>query len=278
MQKNKIIQLSDRNSVRNDAFFVMIAAFLMLLENFFFAQQNNRVLSLAVYSAAVALAAYKFVVNGVFALLNKKLTDDLVITLAIVCAFATGYYITAVLTAVIFRFTAVVLCMINAASNRRYLQNEGVNLSYTVYKKDGTEKFLPAGQISPGSLILIRDGQILFADGTIVGGEQDGEPVAAGPVFYHGKDFQMRVSKAYDIVVRFEQAYDGKRSGLERLLHTLAFWYTPVVFILAVLCAVVSIISGDLPTVWLHRAAVLLSAAGLSSFLKVLSGHQMFPN
>lgn len=271
MQKNKIIQLSDRNSVRNDAFFVMIAAFLMLLENFFFAQQNNRVLSLAVYSAAVALAAYKFVINGVFALLNKKLTDDLVITLAIVCAFATGYYITAVLTAVIFRFTAVVLCMINAASNRRYLQNEGVNLSYTVYKKDGTEKFLPAGQISPGSLILIRDGQILFADGTIVGGEQDGEPVAAGPVFYHGKAFQMRVSKAYDIAVRFEQACDGKRSGLERLLHTLAFWYTPVVFILAVLCAVVSIISGDLPTVWLHRAAVLLSAAGLSSFLKVLS-------
>ena len=271
MSKNNIIQLSNRNSVRNDAFFVMIAAFLMLLENFFLAQQNNGVLSLAIYTLAVAVAAYKFVVNGVFALLNKKLTDDLVMTVAIICVFATGYYITAVLTAVIFRFAAVVLCMLNTASNRRYLQNEGVNLSYTVYKKTGVEKTLPADQIGAGSLILIRDGQVLFADGTVVGGDRDGEPIVAGPVFYHGESFQMRVSKAYDICVRFEQACDARRSGMERLLQALAFWYTPVVFVLAVLCAVISIISGDPLTVWLHHAAVLLSAAGLSSFLEVLS-------
>jgi Cd2+/Zn2+-exporting ATPase len=148
--------------------------------------------------------------------------------------------------------------------------------------KDGDDwKETPAGEVSPGSLVLVRPGERIPLDGIIIEGEASvdasmltGEPrpvhcatgseVFSGTVSLNGV-LRIKTTKsagessAARIVQLVESAREVKAKP-ERFITSFARWYTPIVVGTALLLAVLPplLVPGARFADWIYRALVLL--------------------
>ena len=151
--------------------------------------------------------------------------------------------------------------------------------------RDGEEgdawKEVAAGEVFPGSLVLVRPGERIPLDGTIVEGKGSidvsmltgesrpvscakGDEVRSGTVSLDGV-LRIRTTKtagdssAAKIIQLVESAREAKAKP-ERFITVFARWYTPLVVGAAVLLAVLPplLVSGAVFTEWFYRALVLL--------------------
>lgn len=151
-------------------------------------------------------------------------------------------------------------------------------------KREGGEpEEVPATDVKPGEIILVRSGERLPLDGEVAAGQstinqapitgesvpvekKPGDPVFAGTINGDGS-LEVRVTKGVEDstlarIIRLVEEAEEQKAPTQRFVDRFARLYTPAVFLLAVLVAVLPpLLSAASWSVWGYRALVLLVIA-----------------
>jgi Cd2+/Zn2+-exporting ATPase len=146
----------------------------------------------------------------------------------------------------------------------------------------GVERLLPLDRVAPGQTMLVRPGERVALDGTVLDGRSDvnqapitgesvpvekavGDEVFAGTINGHGS-LVVSVTRRRDdttlarIIHLVEQA-QVRRAPVQQFIDRFAAWYTPAVVAAAVAIGVIPIAAGAPAETWIYRALVVLVVA-----------------
>jgi Cu2+-exporting ATPase len=137
--------------------------------------------------------------------------------------------------------------------------------SVIVIRENGEEKEIPANQVIPGDILLVRPGDKIPVDGTVVSGNSfvdesmiSGEPIAiekipgikifAGTINQKGS-FRFRAEKVgsntvLGQIIRMVQEAQGSKAPVQHLVDRIASIFVPSVIIIALLSGLSWFISG----------------------------------
>ncbi len=235
--------------------------------------------------AVTILIAYRYVAPRAWAALRRLRPDmNLLMTVAVIGAIALGQWLEA--AAVSFLFALSLTIEGWSAGRARNALGALLQLApdhVRVVAEDGSEREVAPQDVAIGTHFLIRPGERIALDGTIVEGASrvdestiTGESlpvtkgiedaVFAGTINGDGALVVASTHTAGDTtlarVVRSIDEARSKRAPVERWVDRFAAVYTPIIFGLAVLMAVVPpLIAGEGWSVWFYRALVLLVIA-----------------
>jgi Cd2+/Zn2+-exporting ATPase len=241
-------------------------------------------LAIAAFAAAT-LAGGALVFPAAWGALKKlRLDINVLMTVAVTGAWIIGEYAEA--ASVVFLFALSELLESWAAGRARRAVDALLKLSpptALVRLPNGAEKETPVEEVAVGAEILIRSGSRLPLDGEVISGsssvnqapitgeslpveKQAGDTVYAGTVNGEGS-LVVRVSKpaAASTLARIIQLVgeaEENKPPTQRFVDRFAAIYTPAVFVLAILVALVPPLLFGQPWVfWIYRSLVLLVIA-----------------
>jgi Zn2+/Cd2+-exporting ATPase len=241
-----------------------------------------RVVAEPLYLLSMAVGGWPIARAALGALRRRMLDMNVLMALAAVGAVGIGAYAEAAWVLVLF---AVGTGLESLALERSRLSVEALMELAPAQARilvDGREQLVDAGQVAPGTRFVVRPGERLPLDGTVVAGassldqspitgesvpvdKQPGDDVFAGTLNAHGAltieasraAHESTLSRIADLV---EQAQAG-RAPAERFIDRFARIYTPLVFAVAIALATVPLaFGGDFDT-WSYRALALLIVA-----------------
>ena len=148
---------------------------------------------------------------------------------------------------------------------------------------DGTgERMLPIDRVLPGQRMLVRPGERLALDGTVLDGRSDvnqapitgesvpvekvaGDEVFAGTINGHGS-LAVSVTRRGDDttlarIIHLVEEAQARRAPIQQFIDRFAAWYTPAVVAAAAAIGVVPILMGLPAETWIYRALVVLVVA-----------------
>jgi len=233
--------------------------------------------------ATMALSGYKIAELGVKNLLRMHISINLLITIAALGAFAIGHLEEG--AAVVFLYS-IAEKLEDIATDRARRSIEALmelKPEVATLRRDGEETVVPVGEVWPGEVFVVRPGDRLPLDGTIIEGTSSvdqatitgestpvsvevGNDVYAGTINLDGF-LAVKVSKIAEetllarILELVEEAEELK-SPTEGFVDRFARIYTPTVIVLAVLVAVMPpLLTGQPLQQWVYRALVMLVVA-----------------
>jgi len=204
------------------------------------------------YLVAAALAGFETFRRAASQLRVPRLSIEFLVLLAAVGAIILGEYMEAAAVTFLFALGGVLegRAMTRTRDALRSLLS-AVPAQATVIR-DGAEKVVAARDVQPGETVVIRPGEKIPADGTVLRGESSvdestitgeglpaekraGDQVFSATVNYHGLLFVEATRTGSDttvarIISRVEEAQDAK-TARERFIDRFAAYYTPAVVI-----------------------------------------------
>jgi Cd2+/Zn2+-exporting ATPase len=218
------------------------------------------------------------------ALLAKRLDMNVLMTVAVAGAWIIGEHGEA--AAVVFLFSLSELLESWAATRARRAVKALLELSpptAIVIAADGTERETAVAKVAIGAEIRIRSGSRVPLDGEVISGNSSvdqapitgesvpvdkapGDPVFAGTVNQEGS-LTVRVTKAAGDstlarIIQLVGEAEEQKPPTQRWVDRFAAIYTPAVFIVAILVAVLPpLVLGQAWNPWVYRALVLLVIA-----------------
>ena len=232
------------------------------------------------YFATIAVGGVEPAKSAWRALRSRRLTISTLLVVAVAGAIALGVYEEAALLTIIFSLGAVLEGYVSdrARGSIRAL----MALAPPTARRRGGDRSLEEVAVEllePGDLVLVRPGERLPTDGVVVAGSSavdqsavTGESipveVAAGAEVFGGTvngvgALEIRVTKEHAdttlarIIRQVEEAQSAKGSG-QRFADRFGAVYTPAMFALALVVAVVPPLAGASAREWIYRALVVL--------------------
>jgi Cd2+/Zn2+-exporting ATPase len=256
---------------------LMIAGVLLGLDG-----QESPVTHILLFAAVVA-GGWKVFVKALKSLRMRSLDMNVLMSVAVIGALLIGRWAEGAAVVVLFS-VSVMLESYSAARTRRAVQSL-VALTPTQANvfRNGKEESVAAGDVKPGTVIIIRPGERIPLDGVIESGYSDlseaaitgeavpvaksaGDSVFAGSINARGT-LTVRVSKHFQdttlsrIIHLIEEAHT-RRAPIQMVMDRFARIYTPVVMAGAVVIALVPPLLLHVPFgPWLYQALVLLVIA-----------------
>ncbi|WP_330632892.1 heavy metal translocating P-type ATPase [Halocatena halophila] len=220
------------------------------------------------FLVAVAVSGLPVVHSGYYSAKNLSLDIDLLMGTAIIAATGIGYFVEAATLAVLFS-TAELLedyAMDRARGSLRELME--LSPDEATVRRDGEEVTVSAEEVEIGETVIVRPGEKIPLDGTVVDGESavDESPItgesvpvdkSAGDEVYAGSiteagylEFEADATAAESTlsqIIELVQGAQEKKTEKEQFVDRFAGYYTPVIVILAILTATLPplLISGD---------------------------------
>ncbi len=196
-------------------------------------------------------------------LLAREMNVDELVTLAIAASIVVGEYWGASLVAFMMLFGKV-LEDVTAARAEHAIEGLGQLVpSVARVKVDGAERAVPADQVQPGDVVVVRPGERLPVDGQVVAGraaveeaaitgeslpveKTDGDEVFAGSLATGGA-LEVRATRtgeatALGRIAALVKEAEEDRAPIVRTADRWAKWFTPTVLLLA---ALVFLVRGD---------------------------------
>lgn len=236
------------------------------------------------YGIATVAGGILVVPLAVKSLLRLRLDINVLMTAAVAGAWILGERLEG--ASVVFLFSLSELLESWAADRARRSVNSLLDLSpetAVVRNPDGTESETPVTDVAAGTEILIRNGQRVPLDGEILSGRSSinqapitgesvpvdkapGDPVFAGTVNGEGslvvKVTRTASESTLSRIIRLVGEAEEERPPTQRFVDRFAAIYTPLVFVMAVLVALVPpLVSGQPFGPWIYRSLVLLVIA-----------------
>ncbi|MCD6672674.1 MAG: heavy metal translocating P-type ATPase, partial [Burkholderiaceae bacterium] len=222
--------------------------------------------------------------KGWVALRNRNLNINALMSIAVTGAMAIGHWPEAAMVMFLFALAEVIEAKsLDRARNAIRGLLDLTPESATIQAPDGTWREVPARSVEPGLLVRIKPGERIALDGEIVSGRSavnqapitgeslpvekaSGDKVFAGTVNESGS-FEFRVTaRAGDTtlarIIHAVESTQGRRAPTQRFVDRFARVYTPAVFAMALLVAVIPPLTfGGAWMDWIYRALVLLVVA-----------------
>lgn len=233
---------------------------------------------------AIVTSGWKTYQKGWIALKNRNLNINALMSIAVTGALLIGQWPEAAM--VTFLFAVAELIEAKSIDRARQAIRELMALApsrVTVKKRDGTWAEIDVADATLGDTVRVRPGERIGLDGQIVSGQSTvnqapitgeslpvdkgvGDPVFAGTINDMGS-FEFRITAtARDttlarIIHAIEEA-QGARAPTQRFVDTFAKYYTPIVFVLAILVAIIPpLMFSGIWYDWIYKALVLLVIA-----------------
>src|SRR5699024_4818175 len=262
---------------------------LGLLFEFVLAGQNPEVATLLGYSltladglflVAIAISGYPVVRGGYYSARNLSLDIDLLMGTAIIAATGIGYFVEAATLAVLFSIAELLedYAMDRARNSLRELME--LSPDEATVRRNGDEVTVPAEDVEVGETVIVRPGDKIPLDGSVVDGESAvdespitgesvpvdksvGEEVYAGSINEEGYLEVEVTSTAGDStlsrIIEMVQGAQEKKTEKEQFVDRFSGYYTPAVVVLAILTAAVPPLALGWPwQTWFIRGLTLL--------------------
>jgi Cd2+/Zn2+-exporting ATPase len=239
--------------------------------------------AIVVYGAAIFSGGWLVARRGFYALRNRTLDINALMTLAVIGAAAIGQWLEG--AAVIFLFSLANLLeswsMNRARRSIKSLMELTPNAARV--REGAEERSVPVEEIRIGDILAVRPGERIALDGKVIEGssEVDQSPITGeslpvskasgdevfGGTINRGGYLEIRVSKHVrdttlaGIIHSVEEAHSRKAPS-QRFVDRFARYYTPAIVLIAALMAIgPPLIAGAAWGMWLYRALVLLVVA-----------------
>ncbi|MDX1879335.1 cation-translocating P-type ATPase [Mycolicibacterium sp. 141076] len=240
-----------------------------------------RLVEIGLYALALAIGAYTFVPSTLRRLAQGKIGVGTLMTIAAVGAVILGEVGEAAMLAFLFSISEGLEEYSLARTRRGLRALLALVPDEATVLRDGTETTIPPSELRVGDRMLVKPGERVATDGTVVSGRTaldvsaitgESVPVEAGPgseVFAGSINgtgvLEVEVtSTAADNslarIVAIVEAEQSRKGASQRLADRIAKPLVPGIMIAAVLIAAIGSVLGD-PLVWIERALVVLVAA-----------------
>lgn len=263
---------------------LLVISVALVGASFLIPQGPHGIFRLLVQAVATLLVGWELFWKGLKGLLRFSLDETTLMTIAVVAAFAIGEGFEGAMVTILYQIGEYFEDRAVMNSRKRIdalvsIVPENANL----LNPDGSVTEVPASQLEPGDLLLVRAGdripldcEVLEGEGQVdtaaITGESIPVSVSNGSELLSGminltaalkcratkRSADSAASKIADLVKEATQ----KKSKTERFITRFSRWYTPAVVIAAVLLAVLPPIFGaGAFSEWLHRALIFLVAS-----------------
>lgn len=240
------------------------------------------VVALSVLAIGVGgLSTYK---KGWIALKNRNLNINALMSIAVTGAMLIGEWPEAAMVMFLFALAEVIEARsLDRARNAIRGLMDLAPETATVQQPDGCWQSTPAKQVAVGATVRLRPGERIALDGVVTHGHStvnqapitgeslpvdkaEGDSVFAGTINQTGS-FEYRVTaeasqSTLSRIIHAVESAQGSRAPTQRFVDQFARIYTPVVFVLALLTAVIPplLLAGAWMD-WIYKALVLLVIA-----------------
>ena len=236
---------------------------------------------LLIYAAAALLGGASMFVQGLKSLFKLRFDETVLITIAVVAAFAIGEYPEAVLVVLLFQFGELLEDL--AVSRSRQSVSDLLKIrpdTVNLLEESGETNTVDARLVGIDQTILVRPGERIPLDCVILTGSSSvdnsaltgesipvnagvGDALLSGGINFSGtltcKVTAVFENSAASRIIAMVQDAAAKKAKTENFISRFAAVYTPVVIALAVLIATVpSLIFGQDFNQWLKTALVFL--------------------
>jgi Cd2+/Zn2+-exporting ATPase/Cu+-exporting ATPase len=231
----------------------------------------NQAIPLLIGVAIVIAAGYPIFFKVIRAAWHRQVISHTLMTVGVLAALAVGQWVTAVVV-VFFMRVGDYVERFTAERARRAVKDLAALAPQTArVEMDGREAEIPAGQVLPGQIVVVRPGEWIPVDGQVVGGQATvnqanitGEslPVEAGPgapVFaatlvslgsLRIEATQVGGETTFGRIIHLVEEAEARRADVQRIADKFSAYYLPVV-------------SGIALLTWLVRGDPLAAAAVL---------------
>nr|WP_244259152.1 heavy metal translocating P-type ATPase [Cupriavidus gilardii] len=234
--------------------------------------------------AAIALAGLGTYRKGWIALRNRNLNINALMSIAVTGALLIGHWPEAAMVMVLFALAE----RIEAASlDRARHAIRGLMAmapeQATVLQADGVWSTVPADSVAPGAVARLRPGERVALDGRVLRGQsaldqapitgesvpvdkQAGDLLFAGSINQTGElEYEVTAPASDSTLARIIHAVEAaqaSRAPTQRFVDRFARIYTPTIFVIALLVAVLPpLLAGGAWLEWIYKALVLLVIA-----------------
>jgi Cd2+/Zn2+-exporting ATPase len=238
----------------------------------------------ALFAVATLTAGALVLPHALVSLRRLRLDMNVLMTVAVAGAWLIGEGAEAAAVVFLFGFAELLESWSVGRARRAIRSLLALTPETARRKRDGAEpEEVPATAVQPGDVILVRSGERVPLDGEVAAGQsainqapitgesvpvekQPGDPVFAGTINGEGS-LEVRVTKAASDstlarIIRLVEEAEEQKAPTQRFVDRFARIYTPAVFVLAVLVAVLPpLLGGASWSVWSYRALVLLVIA-----------------
>ncbi|MCL1987474.1 MAG: cadmium-translocating P-type ATPase [Firmicutes bacterium] len=242
----------------------------------------NNYVSIALFTASYLLLGTDVILSAAKNIIKGNLFDEnFLMGIATIGAFAIGEFAGAATVMLLYQIGEFFQDKAVRASKKGIADLMDIRPDYAnLQQSDQTTKKVSPENVAVGDIIIVKPGEKIPLDGTILSGEAmldtsaltgesvprkatTGDSVLSGCINQNGvltvqvtQVFgESTVSKILDLV----QNAANKKAKLETFITKFAKWYTPIVVILAVLLAVVPpLFFGGIWQDWIYRAIILL--------------------
>lgn len=211
--------------------------------------------------AAAVVAGYGIVVNAVRALVTKMISIDLLVSVAAIGATIIGNFWEAAAVTFLFSVGHALEAATMNKTRSALAELVAVAPDTAVVMRDGEQQEVPAHQVRMGETVLVKNGSKVPVDGQVVAGtaaldeasitgesipveKSKSDQVFAGTISTSGFLQVLATGVGADttlarIIHRVEEAQDAK-AKTQAFIDRFSTWYTPAVFLLALLTGLVT--------------------------------------
>jgi len=218
--------------------------------------------------------------RAVTALRTRTVDINVLMVIAVAGALGLGEWLEA--SSVVFLFALAQWLEARTLERARQAIRALVDLTprEAIVKRNGAEQRVPVEAIAVGDVVIIRPGDKVPLDGTIVAGHSDvneapmtgeslpadkgpGDEAYAGTINGRGS-LELAVTRIgpdtrLARIIHLVEAAQSRRAPVQSFVDRFARIYTPAVIVLAVLVAAIPpLVGGAEATTWLYRSLVLL--------------------
>lgn len=211
--------------------------------------------------AAAVVAGYGIVVNAVRALVTKMISIDLLVSVAAIGAVIIGNFWEAAAVTFLFSVGHALEAATMNKTRSALAELVAVAPDTAVVMREGEQQEMPAHQVRMGEIVLVKNGSKVPVDGQVVAGtaaldeasitgesipveKTKSDQVFAGTISRSGFLQVLATGVGADttlarIIHRVEEAQDAK-ARTQAFIDRFSTWYTPAVFILALLTGLIT--------------------------------------
>ncbi|MDW8058761.1 MAG: cation-translocating P-type ATPase [Thermomicrobium sp.] len=189
---------------------------------------------------------------------QRRVTAHTLMTLGAVAAIVVGAWAAAAIVVLFMRLGAALETLTGGQARRALRELAALAPQRARVERDGSDVEVPASSVLPGEVVVVRTGEAIPVDGTVVEGSAlvdeaalTGEPfpraVVAGETVYAAsvvRSGYLRVrasapaaESAFARIVRLVEGAEANRGRLQRVADRFSGWYLPVVVGVAALTA-----------------------------------------